>query len=572
MGMVYETYLKPTPDGRVFIDLQDVVNAWIDLEIPSRTAVTRAADMASFWVKYRRVSNADPNPSFITTESGFLRTAIKGGVEDLQASITNYFAHRYANVNAQPFATWVEDSYMIGVNDDWFISWLCYQLGTSTSKVLEVKAYNFAGTLSNTVTRTLANNGADVLYHLPVGVQQLGLLPLTGGATDIWYYTLQVKDGASSTVFSPLYTIYIDYRPFKNAKVFHYINSLGGIDNVRILGEYERQYAREYFEGERTALLIDQPGQGSTGYYQSSFKRVEQFAGDAGYRYSKNQVEVLNDILLSEMIWERFGSVNRLVFVMNKQGKSIGTTDRRFGFPIEWRYAAGSGVYTPPNLYQDIACFPVSFNGPQSLPDAQVGVPYTHTIELMGTPPFALSAGSTKPAWMTIAIDGSFVTLTGTPPNGANTASTNVSFTITNCTSGTITLTDTIAVAQSVPVPVTFRVGRSGDAGVPNTPAEDVTVYYSINGGLTWTVVGTVRPNKNTPYPSAGSVNIPDGVQALFGVQRASNGQSVSNGAAGGSSFAQCGIQTNSQTFVASAGLEVNIWVHWNAAGVLSTC
>lgn len=117
-----------------------------------------------------------------------------------------------------------------------------------------------------------------------------------------------------------------------------------------------------------------------------------------------------------------------------------------------------------------------------------------------------------------------------------------------------------------------FRVGRDSGA-VPVNPVEQVTVYYSLDGGSSWFAVGDCLPLMTFPYASAGSVMLPLGPGIKFGVKRQINGQSVSNGLAGSSAFAQCGTLSNPQSIALSfSGQVAYIWIHWDAAGTITTC
>lgn len=119
---------------------------------------------------------------------------------------------------------------------------------------------------------------------------------------------------------------------------------------------------------------------------------------------------------------------------------------------------------------------------------------------------------------------------------------------------------------------VHFRVGRDNGA-VPNNPDEGVTVYYSLNGGLSWTAVGSCLPDITFPYAFAGSVNLPIGPLIKVGILKQLNGQGVSHGLAGSSAFAQCGVTSNPQNItILSSGQVVYVWIHWDGLGVISTC
>lgn len=68
----------------------------------------------------------------------------------------------------------------------------------------------------------------------------------------------------------------------------------------------------------------------------------------------------------------------------------------------------------------------------QELPDAVVGVAYNVSITVNGTQPIVLS-DEVKPAWMTMAVVGNSVNLTGTPDVGDIGSDIEVSFHASNC-------------------------------------------------------------------------------------------------------------------------------------------
>lgn len=79
---------------------------------------------------------------------------------------------------------------------------------------------------------------------------------------------------------------------------------------------------------------------------------------------------------------------------------------------------------------------------------ATVGTPYSFSIPLSGTAPFVLSA-ITKPAWMTIAIVGSNVEITGTPDSVGSVDGEQVQFTVTNCDTGSTTFNQNLLILDS---------------------------------------------------------------------------------------------------------------------------
>lgn len=79
-----------------------------------------------------------------------------------------------------------------------------------------------------------------------------------------------------------------------------------------------------------------------------------------------------------------------------------------------------------------LPCTPASIVGTPLLPDATVGVPYSYSFEVAGSAPFELGS-IVKPDWMTIAISGTTVSLTGTPSIGDIGTGIAIGFDIQNC-------------------------------------------------------------------------------------------------------------------------------------------
>lgn len=87
-------------------------------------------------------------------------------------------------------------------------------------------------------------------------------------------------------------------------------------------------------------------------------------------------------------------------------------------------------------------CVAVTFTSSTTLPDADAGIYYSFFIDLGGTAPFVLTS-VTKPAWMSVAIEGSQLHLSGNNPDEAT--GEVVQVTVGNCEgSGSVLLDTTI--------------------------------------------------------------------------------------------------------------------------------
>lgn len=107
---------------------------------------------------------------------------------------------------------------------------------------------------------------------------------------------------------------------------------------------------------------------------------------------------------------------------------------------------------TPQTITVTVAatCVAVGISGsPIYLPDAVEDVAYSYILNLTGTAPFSL-ANIVKPSWMSIAVVGSTVEITGTPTTGDIGAGITVSFDVENCSGGSsVSYSDTISVLSA---------------------------------------------------------------------------------------------------------------------------
>lgn len=122
---------------------------------------------------------------------------------------------------------------------------------------------------------------------------------------------------------------------------------------------------------------------------------------------------------------------NRAYIYSQSEGKIIFLTGGEKAFVI---YKESSPVIDPiPGV-----CVPVSIT-PTVLSDAQIGVPYTRSYVLGGTPPYSLTVID-KPDWASVGLfTSSFVRLTGTPDVEGPAS---FIFSVSNCSGGSTAVQD----------------------------------------------------------------------------------------------------------------------------------
>lgn len=344
----YQTQLKPDNDGICNVYLQDIIDSMIDYEFPDPVGgqVQYGKNLKRVTLKFRRITTADPSPAWNESEYSHTRYVVKGGIELLKHDHNNYFKNVHA-IN-KPFATWLPKYCFVGLTDKFWISILFTGITTSTGeRVLKVTA-EFTNNTTEVISIPIPSvDDVYGLYHIMAGAGALGINDIAAGR-QLWRYSLQVTHPTSHLiVFSETYMFYIDYRLFYNTQLFSYYNSLGGLDFVRILGDIEDDYQRNFTETEMFtgSLLPGSPP--ASAYKQTNITRYNSYKGDTGLRHTPAQVMALQELLCSELIWQQISDRLYQVWLLNKGDKLKKKTDKKWNLPLEWRYGFVEQVYTP---------------------------------------------------------------------------------------------------------------------------------------------------------------------------------------------------------------------------------
>jgi len=354
--------VKPDADGYCNVYLQDVVDSMLTNEMPDLAGlqIQPATNYKAIYFEHRRISTAYPTTDW--ENDGYI-IVIKGGIENLKYDYNNYFKN-YQAVNLS-FATWKPNNSFIRLNDRFWIS-ILFQSESIPAWRVRVRVYWTDG------SSDIIDIDADItvlgklFYHIMAGPEDLGIIGAAAGRT-LYKYSLQVVEQDDTDVtHSEVYTFYADYRAFYNVTTFVYFNSLGGIDHARILGEKEDSYQRSFIEAEKFtgSLVIGEPA--DTQYVQTGITRMLSYKGDAGLQYTKAQLLALQELHVSELITEIVGDKYRRLWITSKSEKLLRKTDKKWSFPIEWRYGFVEEVFTPPGLelgegddvneYESISC------------------------------------------------------------------------------------------------------------------------------------------------------------------------------------------------------------------------
>ncbi len=412
----YQTQIKPDADGYVNVYLQDVADSMLENTLPDIDGlpVQASTNIKTFTFQFRRISTAYPGTGWETDDAIFV---VKGGIEQLKHDYNNYFLNYHA-VN-KPFATWKPMNSLVGIYDAFFIS-ILFTDEAIPAWMTRVVAEWTDGTTDTIDTNVDVTVLGKMFFHLKAGAEALGINALAAGR-QLWRYSIQARDQADDTIeYSERYYFYADYRAFYNTKIFTYFNSLGGLDFARILGEQEDDYQRSFAEAESFSgsLVVGEPA--LTQYLQTGHTRMISYKSDAGLQHTKDQTMALQELHVSNLIAEIVGGKYRRVWILSKGDKLMKKTDKKWAFPIEWRYGFTETVYTPSDqdlgtgdddqVYDGITC-PVATDL-TATPDGdevtftwttEVGVTYTIEYKLVAAGTWTVETPVTEPHVHTFA-------------------------------------------------------------------------------------------------------------------------------------------------------------------------
>lgn len=155
---------------------------------------------------------------------------------------------------------------------------------------------------------------------------------------------------------------------------------------------------------------------------------------------------VLSDIIKPS--WMTIAVVGSDVEISGTPAEEDVDDDIPVGFKVNNCSGASADFTDIINVFDEESCVAADLAGPIVFPDAIIGEAYNYTFNLTGNSPFTLD-NVVKPSWMTIAIVGSQVQLTGTPAPGDDDTDVDISFDILNCADDVLSVSDIIDVTES---------------------------------------------------------------------------------------------------------------------------
>ena len=353
----FEISLAPDSNGVASIDLNKILDSLVTNSLPSiaSTSVQRAFEQVGmFYIEYREISNATPTAGW-TSDSTSARYVVKGGLPYERWQGPNYFL-TYPN----PFLTWQKTGRNIGATES---SWLTYlHTGASATSVsAKVSIYYTDGT-SDLDAITMAFPDATVvknsMYRIPVGPEHAGITAFDT-AKVVEHYAVKVVDGSSTLHEDYLFTV--DYRNTYSTTTFNFINSIGGMDSIRVRGTIQREarYENQMAETTPDAGYFNENQLVPTTFTQQVMEQIT-FKGSIGLMDDDDEMDRLRDLRISKGVYQakfgRWWPVN----LVNGTTNMGSADDELKDYPLEWTYGFINESYAPESVtFDDLPTCPI---------------------------------------------------------------------------------------------------------------------------------------------------------------------------------------------------------------------
>lgn len=346
-ALVTKQTLYPNPDGTVNFYCEDYLNSQLDWQLPelaNNNVIAVTGQIKKFSIEYRQITKANPSPQWANDTFKY-RTVLKGGVAKEKFDRNNFFINYLPT--KKPFLTWLPDKHFIGLEERRYLTYFHFYDDPDILLVpqLVARAVWMDGT-QETVTKAFPSLNASKLFHLPAGLKQLGLDVLHPDK-QLWYFDVSVEDVDTATVLTSAYRLYADYRMVYNPFSFTYHNSLGGMDTMRMRGDFDTE----------TNLTTTDIQKATGGDFSSEILPVENdsvnisgyktYDGDAGWQNTAAMREAMEDLLYSDGVYREIFGRWLKVKMLNTNQKGPSKSDTKWSFPIKWRFTFDNTQFTP---------------------------------------------------------------------------------------------------------------------------------------------------------------------------------------------------------------------------------
>jgi hypothetical protein len=339
--------------GIAKLDIEEILKGLLEYETPGipddfeyASPTTCRKQTGKFYIKFREITTAVPDPPWTSSESEFERFIIKGGISFQKWRGPNYWENYFEP--RKPFLTWQLSGRLASRKERMYLTWYNYTAYADSYLKMRRTAVFSDGSQLVTDLNCPSAEGEVILFPSGYDQLKLGVIDTT---KRIHYWEMQMWNINLAIPISEKFRYYLDNRNDKNEITLNYRNSLGGLDSVRVRGVIEYNLDRKfeevegivnhnYFEGNHIDPKVKSANSTETLVYK----------GDIGFVSKKEQDRLRDSHFKRECWWEQQKKWLPVRIITPSQ-KLKSSADQLWSMPIEFSIADnGDEHYTPPDI------------------------------------------------------------------------------------------------------------------------------------------------------------------------------------------------------------------------------
>ena len=340
--------------GTADIDIEKVLEGLLEYEVPYIndnlvSPFNTGKTTGMFYITWREITTAVPDPAWTETESANAKFVIKGGISFEKWRGDNYWVNYFEPL--KPFLTWQLSGRLAGLEERMYLAWL----NTTSVDPGDIKLKRtvvFTDTTSYVLDIGCPVNANEITY-IPAGAKQLKLDEVFP-TKKIWYWELQLWDTDANIPISEKFKYELDnnyYYPVPGLDAvisLNYRNSIAGLDSFRVTGTVDSELQREFTEQGQVVMHDYFAGHFIKGRVKAANSgELLVYKGDIGH-LTKEEHDRLRDIHLRRDLWWEQDGTWLPVMTMTGNQKLNSSDDMRWGMPIEFSIASGLNKYYTP--------------------------------------------------------------------------------------------------------------------------------------------------------------------------------------------------------------------------------
>jgi len=346
---------EPDATGNAEFDLSELFDSIFEQFDPPHNAPTAIERVIRHQFLYScRATEVFGDPPVINDTINISdKTAVHGGLaKELFPGNTFWQDQTNPAILLKQFLTRCPDKKIVGPEQPEYLYYFLHDTLVSEFEV-EVKVFFTDLTNQTIIAYTQAVADFDYIWKIPCGYKQLNLAAVNPAKT-VKYYEVKLNDTTPdpNSAISQTRTFVLDYKYYKTQRYIHFLNSLGGYDSFRCIGE--ASLSGEYTDTFYNKLLPSDyfPYMTETGVNNTEEDLLHKL--NTGMRnLAKKHLAWLRDLRLSRSVYLQVSGNATLGFywqpvkMTNKKLDLGSTEDWTVSQNIELKALNSNVVFTP---------------------------------------------------------------------------------------------------------------------------------------------------------------------------------------------------------------------------------